>query len=118
MRIALDAMGGDFAPKEIVQGAVLAVQDPENLSLAQNDLEVLLVGRKEDIERDIASQAPRKPSPVKADEYRPASRPSQTESEAPDTGGEETSLRKRRVKSKEQETENAGGETAAEAGNQ
>jgi small subunit ribosomal protein S6 len=73
---------------------------------------------KEDIERDIASQAPRKPSTVKADEYRPASPPTQTESGAPDTGSEETPVRNRRVKSKEQETEDAGGEAAAEAGNQ
>src|SRR5437868_6477726 len=37
--IAIDAMGGDHAPGEIVRGALLAAQDPK--------LQVLLVGRKE-----------------------------------------------------------------------
>jgi glycerol-3-phosphate acyltransferase PlsX len=54
MKIALDAMGGDHAPKETVQGAVLAVRDFEVLGLAQQNLEVVLVGRKEDIERELA----------------------------------------------------------------
>ena len=29
MKIAVDAMGGDFAPKEIVAGAILAVGNSE-----------------------------------------------------------------------------------------
>ena len=41
-RIAVDAMGGDFAPKEIVAGAVRAS--------AELDIDVLLVGDKEQIE--------------------------------------------------------------------
>lgn len=42
MRIALDAMGGDYAPQEIVKGALTAVERvPE--------MEILLVGRSEQI---------------------------------------------------------------------
>lgn len=55
MKIALDAMGGDFAPKEPVLGAVQAVRDGEILQLASQNLEVVLVGRKEDIERELAA---------------------------------------------------------------
>lgn len=44
MRIALDAMGGDFAPDAIVEGAILATRQ-----LAE-DVEILLIG-KEDIVR-------------------------------------------------------------------
>jgi glycerol-3-phosphate acyltransferase PlsX len=47
-------MGGDKAPRETVQGAVMAVQDKEVLEMAGHDLQVLLVGRKEDIERELA----------------------------------------------------------------
>jgi phosphate acyltransferase len=42
MRIALDAMGGDNAPKEIVAGAIKAVQ-------AFSDIEILLVGDEKQI---------------------------------------------------------------------
>ncbi|MCJ8163343.1 phosphate acyltransferase PlsX [Pontibacter sp. E15-1] len=42
MRIALDAMGGDFAPEAIVKGAVLAAQE------LREDEEILLIG-KEDV---------------------------------------------------------------------
>jgi len=49
MKIALDAMGGDDAPREIVLGAVLAVRDAEVLDMAKHDLEIVLVGRKEAI---------------------------------------------------------------------
>src|SRR5579859_3466874 len=55
MKIALDAMGGDFAPREPVLGAILAVRDPEILELSQRDLEVVLVGKKEEIEKELAS---------------------------------------------------------------
>ncbi|WP_165227502.1 phosphate acyltransferase PlsX [Aquisphaera insulae] len=54
MRIALDAMGGDFAPGPIVAGAVDAAVDlPE--------LKVVLVGDEEKIEAELAKapQAPR-----------------------------------------------------------
>ena len=47
MRIALDAMGGDFAPGPIVTGAVLAVRD-------QPDLTVVLVGDRDRVEAELA----------------------------------------------------------------
>lgn len=48
MRIALDAMGGDFAPGPIVQGAVQAVQKDA-------DMHVVLVGDQAQIEPLLAS---------------------------------------------------------------
>src|SRR5437016_3802370 len=48
MRIALDAMGGDFAPAPVVLGAIQAVQkDPE--------MHVVLVGDKAQIEPLLAT---------------------------------------------------------------
>ncbi|MCR4401907.1 MAG: phosphate acyltransferase PlsX [Firmicutes bacterium] len=47
MRIALDAMGGDFAPDETVAGAVLASKEL--------DVDVVLVGDREAIERRLAA---------------------------------------------------------------
>lgn len=44
--IAVDAMGGDNAPKEIVKGAVLAVQD-------RTDIKVILVGKEEIILNEL-----------------------------------------------------------------
>src|ERR1051325_956091 len=41
VRIAVDAMGGDHAPAEVVRGALLAAQDPK--------LRLMLVGRKDAI---------------------------------------------------------------------
>ncbi len=46
MRIALDAMGGDFAPVETVKGAILALNEI-------SQLEVVLVGHKEKIEAEL-----------------------------------------------------------------
>jgi glycerol-3-phosphate acyltransferase PlsX len=46
MNIALDVMGGDNAPREIVAGAILAAR--------QYDLTVSLVGRPDVIERELA----------------------------------------------------------------
>ncbi len=46
MRIALDAMGGDLAPKVTVEGAVLAARD--------FGAEVILVGVRESLERELA----------------------------------------------------------------
>lgn len=43
MRIAVDAMGGDFAPREILEGAILAVK--------KWDIEVLLVGKERLLKR-------------------------------------------------------------------
>ena len=44
VRVAIDAMGGDHAPDEIVRGAVAA-------AAVNRDLKVLLVGREEQLER-------------------------------------------------------------------
>ena len=40
-KIAIDAMGGDFAPKAIVEGAVLAA------SLLPDDYQIVLIGKQE-----------------------------------------------------------------------
>lgn len=48
MIIAVDAMGGDNAPSEVVKGAVKAVNETENL-------EVILVGNKALIEKELAA---------------------------------------------------------------
>lgn len=47
MKIALDAMGGDFAPFETVKGAVEAILEYKNIN-------VILVGKKEVIEKELA----------------------------------------------------------------
>ena len=52
MRVAVDAMGGDLAPKEQVAGALAAVG-------LDTDLEILLVGRKKDLEAELAAQGGR-----------------------------------------------------------
>ncbi len=46
IRVALDAMGGDNAPVEMVKGAVEATAREKNV-------EVLLVGREEDVKREL-----------------------------------------------------------------
>ncbi|HVN66818.1 MAG TPA: hypothetical protein VMT55_00475, partial [Candidatus Sulfotelmatobacter sp.] len=46
IRIALDAMGGDYAPAEIVKGAVLA-------SL-EYPVSIILAGDKQKIEKELA----------------------------------------------------------------
>jgi glycerol-3-phosphate acyltransferase PlsX len=51
MRIALDAMGGDHAPDEIVRGALLAVEE-------YPAVEILLVGREEVLREKIGGAAP------------------------------------------------------------
>jgi glycerol-3-phosphate acyltransferase PlsX len=48
VRIALDAMGGDYAPGEIIGGAVLAARE-------NNDIDIALVGSRDIIERELAS---------------------------------------------------------------
>jgi glycerol-3-phosphate acyltransferase PlsX len=50
MRIALDAMGGDFAPDNEVQGAVLAAQSVSPSA----ELEVVFVGREKEIRAAMA----------------------------------------------------------------
>ncbi len=49
--IALDAMGGDFAPAEIVKGAVMAARDL--------GIRVALVGRPEPVVAELAKHGPR-----------------------------------------------------------
>ena len=46
MKIALDAMGGDLAPKAIVEGAVLAARDFQ--------IEIVLAGDRDVIARELA----------------------------------------------------------------
>ncbi len=46
MKIALDAMGGDFAPRAVVEGALLAVREIEG--------SVTLVGQKDEITRELS----------------------------------------------------------------
>ena len=48
MRIALDAMGGDFAPGHIVEGAVLALREYEQLS------KLFLVGDQARIAQELS----------------------------------------------------------------
>ena len=45
MRIAIDAMGGDFAPKEIVRGAIDAAK--------KYDCEIVLVGDERKIRAEL-----------------------------------------------------------------
>lgn len=47
MKIAVDAMGGDYAPKEIVRGAVAAREERK--------LEIALVGNPEKLEEELAA---------------------------------------------------------------
>jgi glycerol-3-phosphate acyltransferase PlsX len=54
MRIAIDAMGGDEAPKEIIAGALESIEH-----LAEND-EIILVGPEEKIEPLLPPQKDRK----------------------------------------------------------
>jgi len=46
IRVAVDAMGGDYAPQEIVKGAVLAAQ--------KDDVEIFLVGTANVLEKELA----------------------------------------------------------------
>ncbi len=46
VRVAIDAMGGDYAPGEIVKGAVAAAE--------RDDVEVILVGPSDSIEAELA----------------------------------------------------------------
>jgi len=46
VRVAVDAMGGDYAPEEIIGGAVLAAQ--------KGDVEILLVGPLDILKRELA----------------------------------------------------------------
>jgi glycerol-3-phosphate acyltransferase PlsX len=48
VRIALDAMGGDHAPSEVVKGALLAA--------AEYSVEIILVGQEEIVRRELAAE--------------------------------------------------------------
>ena len=48
INVAVDAMGGDNAPGEIVKGAVQAVNK-------RSDIHVLLVGQEEAVKKELAS---------------------------------------------------------------
>ena len=56
MRIAVDAMGGDFAPREVVRGAI-------NYAAANAD-EIILVGDLPRIESEIAEYGRGRPASV------------------------------------------------------
>ncbi|WP_202079891.1 phosphate acyltransferase PlsX [Caldalkalibacillus salinus] len=60
MKIALDAMGGDHAPKAMVEGALLALE-------AFDDIEILLVGQEDKVKQHLP-QAHERLSIVNADE--------------------------------------------------
>jgi len=47
VKVAVDAMGGDNAPSEIVKGAVLAVQE-------DSSIKVYLVGQEEVLKKELA----------------------------------------------------------------
>ncbi len=47
IRIAVDAMGGDYAPAEMVAGAVDAAND-------RPDIRIALVGRQEEIQAELS----------------------------------------------------------------
>ncbi len=47
-KVAVDAMGGDYAPSEAIKGAVAAVKEKENV-------EVFLVGKQEILEKELSS---------------------------------------------------------------
>lgn len=58
MRIAVDAMGGDYAPKEIVAGAVLAARELKDLT------SLILVGQEEVIRQELKAYEPIPPKLV------------------------------------------------------
>lgn len=61
MRIAIDAMGGDNAPRSVVEGAILAAKQ-------YSDIEIILVGKEEEIKNYLTSDIPSNISIVNANE--------------------------------------------------
>ena len=60
VRIALDAMGGDHAPHEVVKGALLAAKE--------YPVEVILVGQEERVRKELGDSIPGNISVVDARE--------------------------------------------------
>lgn len=58
MRIAVDAMGGDFAPGALVEGAVRAVRELDHLE------QVILVGQESVLKAELAKHGPASPKLV------------------------------------------------------
>lgn len=58
MRIAVDAMGGDHAPKAIVEGTLLALDEFK-------DINIILVGNKEELDPLLSSISPETASRIK-----------------------------------------------------
>ena len=50
MRIGIDIMGGDFAPKKTVHGAILALKE------LPSDTEIVLFGRRNEILSELKQQ--------------------------------------------------------------
>ncbi|MEK6755874.1 MAG: phosphate--acyl-ACP acyltransferase, partial [Bacteroidota bacterium] len=50
LRIVLDAMGGDYAPVNEVAGAI------QSLRQANNEFEVILVGKEQEIRKELDAQ--------------------------------------------------------------
>jgi glycerol-3-phosphate acyltransferase PlsX len=47
MRIAVDIMGGDYAPQEILEGVLLFLKESTSEILREHGIKLYLVGRKE-----------------------------------------------------------------------
>lgn len=60
--IAVDAMGGDYAPRNVVEGALSCARDPHC------DFNILLVGREADIREHLPADAPSRIAVLHTDE--------------------------------------------------
>lgn len=61
MKIAVDAMGGDHAPEEIIKGAIIAAE-------ASPDVQIILVGQKEHMQKFLSGSLPKNISQYEASE--------------------------------------------------
>lgn len=61
MKIAVDAMGGDHAPEEIIKGALIAAE-------ASPDVQIILVGQKEHMQKFLSGSLPKNISLYEASE--------------------------------------------------
>ncbi|MFC2061567.1 phosphate acyltransferase PlsX, partial [Elusimicrobiota bacterium] len=55
MKIAIDAMGGDYAPRPNIDGAIAALDSGRSENIFKKDLEIVLVGKKELIKKELVS---------------------------------------------------------------